>query len=401
MTVAVVLMAGCGQVTDAEKPHAAEPAADPAAEPAAETEKPQAPKLTLKPDSKPALKPAPKPAPKLVAGPDKVLVTVNGEKIFNSEADKQVDMQVKRQFANMGAMAQSLPAGTIESMKDRIRPQVVQMLVEVRLVTQKLKAKKLSITDAEIESGIAKILKQNKITMDDMKKNLAQDGITLEDFKKQLKTKVGLEKLLKAEMKGKVALAGMVTARKFYDENPANFAQPGQVRASHILVDTRKMDEAGKVDAKAEAQDLLKKAQAEGADFAELAKANSDCPSSKDGGDLNFFSKEKMVPEFSKAAFAMKVGQISDLVETQFGYHIIKVTDRKEALVSTFEEEKEKIIKFLDRKNIGQFWQKYRPQLKADAKIEYSDEIKAAMDAQARQMQKRPPSRTAGPKGKE
>ena len=81
----------------------------------------------------------------------------------------------------------------------------------------------------------------------------------------------------------------------------------------------------------------------DGADFAELAKANSDCPSGQTGGDLNFFTKERMVPEFSEAAFSMDVNEISDVVKTQFGYHVINVTEKKDAEKMGFDVVKENL----------------------------------------------------------
>ena len=104
------------------------------------------------------------------------------------------------------------------------------------------------------------------------------------------------------------------------------YSTPEQVRASHILLKTEGKDDAA---VKKQAEELLAKVKA-GADFAELAKKYSEDEASKaKGGDLDFFRKGQMVPEFDKAAFAMKPGEISDLVKTQFGYHIIKVVDKK------------------------------------------------------------------------
>jgi len=102
------------------------------------------------------------------------------------------------------------------------------------------------------------------------------------------------------------------------------------------------MDDAGKKEARTKIDTIMADAQKPGADFAALAQAHSDCPSKTKGGDLNFFSKERMVPPFSKAAFATEAGQIhSEIVETQFGYHIIKVTDKKEARTIPFAEAKD------------------------------------------------------------
>ena len=112
-----------------------------------------------------------------------------------------------------------------------------------------------------------------------------------------------------------------------YNENINQYETPEQIRASHILLKTEGKDDA---EVKARAEALLKQAKA-GADFAELAKKNSEDESTApNGGDLDFFGRGKMVPEFDQVAFALKPGEISDLVKTQFGYHIIKLVDKKE-----------------------------------------------------------------------
>ena len=117
---------------------------------------------------------------------------------------------------------------------------------------------------------------------------------------------------------------------------------PEQVRASHILISTKPIDpnadpNQAKAQAKDKAEELLKKVK-DGADFAALAKENSDCPSNAQGGDLGLFPRGQMVKPFEDAAFALKVGEISDLVETQFGYHIIKVTEHQDPNQITFRE---------------------------------------------------------------
>lgn len=119
--------------------------------------------------------------------------------------------------------------------------------------------------------------------------------------------------------------------KKFYEQNPDKFRQGEQVRASHILIgiDSKAGSEAQKA-ARQKAEKLHKELE-DGADFAKLAKDNSTCPSSNQGGDLGYFGKGRMVPQFEQAAFALQPGGLSGVVETQFGYHIIKLADRKTA----------------------------------------------------------------------
>ena len=128
--------------------------------------------------------------------------------------------------------------------------------------------------------------------------------------------------------------------RQTYAASMDNFRTPERVRARHILIKTEGKSDSEKKTLLTKAQDLLKKAKG-GADFADLAKANSeDAGSATKGGDLDFFVRGQMVPEFEKSAFSMKINEISDIVTTQFGYHIIQVTGKEAAKVKSFDEVK-------------------------------------------------------------
>jgi peptidyl-prolyl cis-trans isomerase D len=150
----------------------------------------------------------------------------------------------------------------------------------------------------------------------------------------------------------------------FYKQNVGQYTTPGQVRASHILLQTEGKDDAA---VKARAEELLKRARA-GEDFAELAKANSeDQGSAANGGDLDYFGRGRMVPEFEQAAFAMKAGDISDLVKSQFGYHIIKLEDTRQATFPPLAEVKPQIEQRLTQVKLA----KFRDDIRAKSKTDY------------------------------
>jgi peptidyl-prolyl cis-trans isomerase D len=131
---------------------------------------------------------------------------------------------------------------------------------------------------------------------------------------------------------------------RYYNDNIEQYSTPEQVRASHILLRTEGKDDGA---VKAKAEDLLKQAKG-GADFAELAKKYSeDETNAKDGGDLDFFGRGRMVPQFDQVAFAMEPGQISDLVKTEYGYHIIKLTDKKSGASRALDQMRQQITEQL------------------------------------------------------
>ncbi|MEA2879809.1 MAG: peptidyl-prolyl cis-trans isomerase [Hyphomicrobiales bacterium] len=175
-----------------------------------------------------------------------------------------------------------------------------------------------------------------------------------DDFKRKLayaRTKLLMEQYLQSEAKGAVNEAAM---KKVYDEAIGQMKKEPEVRARHILVETE--DEAKAVVAE------LKK----GADFAELAKSKSKDPGSADGGDLGYFTKDQMVPEFSEVAFKLDKGALSDPVKSQFGWHVIKVEDKRERQPPEYDKVKDQLENFLVRKSQSELITK----LRAEGKIE-------------------------------
>ena len=158
--------------------------------------------------------------------------------------------------------------------------------------------------------------------------------------------------------------------KKFYDQNSDKFTRPETVRASHILLGVDPKAGADEKKAAREKAEKLRKELTTGADFAALAKANSTDSSSKQGGDLGSFAKGQMVPAFEKAAFGLKPGEISDVVETQFGYHIIKLTEKKAAEKVDLKDVKPKIEDYLKNQKIGAAVNDYLAEARKTAKVE-------------------------------
>ena len=158
--------------------------------------------------------------------------------------------------------------------------------------------------------------------------------------------------------------------QNFYVQNPGKFHQEEQVRARHLLIG---IDSKAGIEEKKAARDKADKLHNElinGADFAKLAKDSSTCPSSKQGGDLGYFSKGKMVPQFEQAAFALEPGGVSNVVETQFGYHIIKLIDRKKAEEITLPAAKDKIENYLRTQKTNAAIEVFVGEARKNAKID-------------------------------
>ena len=321
---------------------------------------------------------------------DSVAVTVNGVDINESQIEAQLKPQLQK-------MTTQMPSSFIEQYKKQLRQQVLEKMIIEQLLDEKVKAAKIAVTDEEVIERIKEIASQQQppLSMEDFKALIEAYGQSFDDVKHRIQKGLTYQKLMEAQWAGKIDIKEE-DAKKYYSENKSKFETPEQVRASHILIkpdtnDPNADPNQAKATAKAKAEDLLKQIKG-GADFAELARANSACPSSKQGGDLDFFGRGQMTPPFEKAAFALKAGQVSDVVETQFGYHIIKLTDHKDANTIPFEQAKDDIVKLLTQTKQGEFAEGYVASLKADANIVYP----AGKEPQATT----PPAITAPPRPK-
>jgi peptidyl-prolyl cis-trans isomerase C len=296
----------------------------------------------------------PKPMPAQL--PD-VLARVNGQAVTKADFDRLVK--------NMEMSAgQPIPADR----RDEILRKALDQLVTYTVLSQETRNRKVAVTDAEIDANLKQMQSQFPNEAE-FKKALEARGMSLDRLKSDARVDMSITKMMDAEVASQAAPTD-AQVREFYDKNPDKFRQDEQVRASHILfrVDEKATD-ADKKKIRAQAESVLKQAKG-GADFAELAKKYSADGSAQQGGDLNFFTKDAMVPAFADAAFSMKPGQISDVVTTQFGYHIIKVADRKPASTVEYDTVKDRIREFLAQQQKQQRAEAFIEALKKKAKIE-------------------------------
>ena len=296
----------------------------------------------------------PKPVPAQL--PD-VVARVNGEDVKKAEFDRMV----KTIEARAG---QPIPP----ERRDEILRGALDQLIVYKLLAQECKTRGVSATDADIDAKVGELKKQFP-TEDAFNKALQERGMTLDSLKSDARTDISVSKLMDAEVATTPGPSD-AEAQDFYAKNPDKFKQEEQVRASHILIRVdEKADAATKKKAKDQIESVLKQARA-GADFAKLAQEYSQDGSAAQGGDLNYFTKEQMVPAFADVAFSLKPGQISDVVTTQFGYHIIKVTDHKPARVVPYEEAAAKIKEYLGEQKKQQHADAFIESLKKKSKIE-------------------------------
>jgi peptidyl-prolyl cis-trans isomerase C len=302
---------------------------------------------------KPAEKPPepPRPVPEAIPA---VVARVNGQDVSKTDFDrllKQMEMQA----------GQPVPA----TRRDEVYRAVLDQLVTYTALVHEAKARNVHVTPAEAKQvSDAKIAELRKQIPDPkaFNKALAERNMTLERLRADIRNDIAINKMMEAQVASTPAVTD-ADVREFYDKNPNEFTG---LRASHILIRPSGFDEDSKKKARAQAEDLMKQARA-GADFAGLARAHSADGSAQQGGDLGFFTKGSMVPAFSDAAFALKPGEISNVVETQFGFHVIKAVERKDV---PFDEASNKIRQFLTAKRRDERQQAFVADVKGRSKIE-------------------------------
>jgi peptidyl-prolyl cis-trans isomerase C len=324
----------CRKAQDAPEPAAAEASASPVA-----AEQPPEP---------------PKPMPAEL--PD-VLARVNGEDVTKADFDRLIKNM------ELGA-GQPVPA----ERRDEIYRGALDQLITYTVLKQEVRARNISVPESEIEGSLQEMQKQFPNDKE-FKKALSDRGMTVDRLRADARIDMAINKMIEDE----VALEPEATdgqVRDFYDKNPDKFTQDEAVRASHILIRVEPdAPDAEKQKARARAEDLAKQAKA-GADFAELARKHSADGSAAAGGDLNFLVPGQTVAPFDKAVFSMQPGEISDVVETEFGFHVIKVTEKRDASLVPFTQISPRIRAFLtDEAKQGRA-QAFIEELKKKAQIE-------------------------------
>lgn len=249
-----------------------------------------------------------------------------------------------------------------------LNKQALEQLVSAELLYQASAKMEYKGLDKEIDAKLAqgKAGFKDEAAFKNAIKDLEMDEKALREYTRR---DLMISRFVETTFVSKTVVSDTET-RDFYDKNQDKFKHEESVKASHILVGVDANASAEDKKKALESAEKLHKELAGGADFAALAKGNSTCPSSQQGGDLGFFTKGKMVPAFEDAAYALKPGEISPVVETQFGYHIIKLTERKPGATDDYNDVKPRIEEYLKGQKINEAVQKYLAGARESSKIE-------------------------------
>lgn len=277
-----------------------------------------------------------------------VLATVNSQKITKDD----IEVFVKPVLARAKSMGQTVTP----EMESAVRKQWTEHMISRVLLLDKAKAAKVTVSDADVEKGIS---------------SQQYSGIELsaDKLKELVKGDMMINKVIESEIITKISIADNEIV-DFFNQRKDELKDPEKVKARHILF---KVEAAASQEEKdkqmKKAKEVLAEAKAGKTEFSELAKKYSDGPSGPNGGDLGSFGRGRMVPSFEEAAFALKPNDISDIVETQFGYHIIKVEEKTAARSYEFDEIKESIRENLKMQRSNKEIEKFIDTLRGAATI--------------------------------
>ena len=287
---------------------------------------------------------------------------VNGKPITAAEFNAEVDKLLQ---------SKQVPPNLLGQLKERL----VRGMIDKRLLDDAVAKSDVKITDADIDAKLKEVRddfeRMNTLSagqMGSFEQMIQRMGLDPKNLRDSLKQAIVIERLV--QQRGFEAITDE-EVRAFYDENTDRFAQPESVRARHIII---KVPEDGDAQAWAQAKAKIEGVRAEitkqNKDFAKAAEEHSQDGSAKQGGDLGYFQKNRMVPEFEQAAWALKKGEVSQPVKSRFGWHLIKKEDHKAEGPMPFDEIKDVLKSQLNNQKFQQALMGYLDELRDSAKIE-------------------------------
>jgi peptidyl-prolyl cis-trans isomerase SurA len=292
---------------------------------------------------------------------DRIVAVVNQEIITLSEVEKwagpfQEEIQTKDRLER----------------RERVREvyrKVLEKLVEEKLIDQEVKRSGVKVTSKEIEGALEEVKRRNAATQEDLEKALANEGLTLEAYKKEIEKRLQRMKLINWAVKVE-SQAGERELRDFYQKNIDQYRSNESYRPNQILfLVPKEATPEGIREIRKKCEKVLEKVKG-GEDFGEMAILYSEDISAKDRGDLGYFKKGELLPELEKEALRLQVGEVSGIIRTNFGFHIIKLLDRKGGTLPPFEEVKEKVKADYYDKEMEKAFQQFLSTLKEKSVIE-------------------------------
>ncbi len=291
---------------------------------------------------------------------DRAAATVNGQAVPLAQYQILLEANVSRYAAQGRELSEAETA--------MLGEQLLEGLVTREVLLQEASRLGIDVSDEEFDMALQQF--QDQFPNESQYRiALESEGLSVEQFESELLIQLRVNKLVTREVLAKVQVTPEM-ARDYYDANPQEFRQGERVAARHIIISTQDLEtEAELTDARERAEAARSRVEA-GEDFAAVAVEVSEGPSAPNGGDLGIFGRGQMVPAFEEVAFALDTGEISGIVETQFGYHVLQVTERFPAESVSFEEIGPQIQAYLTEQEQAMASQEYVSALRSAATVE-------------------------------
>jgi peptidyl-prolyl cis-trans isomerase SurA len=289
---------------------------------------------------------------------DKVAAKVNSEIITLSAIEERAEL-----------LRQKYVGAPISISEQDLLKDALNMIIEERLQIQEGKKYGFIVDEYAIDAAVEDIKKKNNLADGQLQEMLKREGRTLESYKNHIRDQILVSKITQFEIGNRVKVSEK-SIIKYYKKNQKEFWEEGKVRTRHILFISERGSSENQRRAKLrQAKKVLSEIR-KGSDFSKLAIKYSEDVSASSGGDVGFVKRGKMVREFEEAVFSLKPGQISDIVETEYGYHIIKVDEVLPGKTLTLKDVKNRIHKILSMQKQKQVYDDWINELKKSAFIE-------------------------------
>jgi peptidyl-prolyl cis-trans isomerase SurA len=291
---------------------------------------------------------------------DKVVAKINTEIVTLSLVKERADL-LRQKYARS-------PVGIPE---EELFKEALNMIIDERLMLQQGKKLGFIVDEDSIDLAMKDIAKKNGLQDLQLEQMLEREGRSLSSYRNHIRDQILVSKITRFEISNRVKVSDK-EVNQYYRDHQKEFWEDGKVRARHILfIAERGSSETNRKSKLQQAKKILNDIR-KGKDFAELAMEYSEDVSASDGGDIGFVVRGKMVREFEEAVFVLKQGQVSDIVETQYGYHIIKVEEIVSGNTLTLKDAKERIINVLTMEKQKQGYEDWMRELKKATFIEVS-----------------------------
>ncbi len=286
-----------------------------------------------------------------------VVAKVNGIDIQKSKLEN-----VYKVIASQAQMANQ-----VKSEKELV-DMALNELINSELLKQETDRQKITAPKEAVKKQL-EMIKSQFPDVETFEKAILEKGFSVEQLRGNIEDQLALKEMYSKEIESNITISDKMI-EDFYNGNPQFFNKPGSVKASHILIKMDNWDDKAKVEEGRKKIEAIQAKVKKGEDFSELAKTSSEGPSAPNGGDLGFFSKGQMVKSFEDAAFALKVGEVSDIVQSNFGFHIIKVFDKKEGGVTALKDASKDIKPYLSNLEGNKLMNEYVGKLRSTATVE-------------------------------